>query len=326
MYSFIPIFRISLLLISTILLPFTKGRAQQEQTASSNTFMLPDSTYTIPFEWLGDSVNGQWEPHAAMLLPIQFKGSDRTFFMQFDLGSAYSMFYSGKLNLLKKDVAAFTQLEAAAMKAAMHRFQIGQLPVIAESMVFKTYGTDTATILVRGKRSLLIGTIGTDMIRDRLMIIDYPKQNIMIGPASDSALLKDMQLRPMYFAGGRILLPATILQKNTLLYFDTGTSAFSLLTDQQSYNQLAAPGTTAQVYKVNSWGNTLLAHKKPSNQFMQMASQQIAIGSVTYIEGANAAMAGQMKKAGIGGMLGNLSFLSYQLLIDTKHQRFGLKK
>lgn len=292
---------------------------------SQPALSIPEGKWTIPFYWLSDSTNGRLEPHAAMLVPVYFKGNPVPCYLQFDLGSPYTLFYTGKLRAIGKAMGMAATATDSLVKQTLNGFHLGGMLVTGSPIQWREYGNEQAVCYMEGKAIELIGTVGTDLIAGRTLWINYPEQQLEISPSLDANTPLDMPVADMYFTGGKILLPATILAKPTLLMFDTGTSAFSLLTDKANYYTLAQPGL-ASSHQVNSWGNTLTAHTAPTEHRMEMAGQQIPIRQVTYMEGASAAMVNQMQKTGMGGMLGNTPFLSYKLMIDTKNKRFGLKK
>src|SRR5687768_3536364 len=62
-----------------------------------NQLVLPAGGHTIPFEWHTGTVHGKQEPYAALLIPVTLPGQTRPYYMQFDLGSPFSMFYKEEL-------------------------------------------------------------------------------------------------------------------------------------------------------------------------------------------------------------------------------------
>jgi hypothetical protein len=120
-----------------------------------------------------------------------------------------------------------------------------------------------------------------------------------------------------------VLLPSEINGKKTVLYFDTGSSAYPLLTDKQTAESLARPGTGSTQNPVRSWNRTLTATTFETNDSISIASKKIPIKKVTYMQGASDTQIAQMMKMGIGGMTGNKLFIGSILVLDTKNKKFG---
>ncbi|MGZ3874942.1 MAG: hypothetical protein ACXVJD_18620 [Mucilaginibacter sp.] len=260
---------------------------------SSAQLSLPKDDQSVKFSWLSDTVNHKPEPFSAMLIPVKLPGCPKSFFMQFDLGAPHSMLYSQQL----KDI-------------------INQYPK-----------TDTTTFsIAKGapKNAVIIGTIGEDMIDGKTLVINYPKRELGIVTNLPEKLIQKTTLSSFMLMEGSVLIPATLNSKQTILFFDTGSSAFELLTSKTTSDQLAISNTATESYPVKSWGRTLTANTRLSDDSLTMASQKLPIGKVTYIEGASDSQVQQMLKLGIGGMIGNKLFLNRILIIDTKNKKFGI--
>ncbi|MCH5715137.1 hypothetical protein [Niabella hibiscisoli] len=121
-----------------------------------------------------------------------------------------------------------------------------------------------------------------------------------------------------------VLLPAKINAKETLLFFDTGSSMFELLTNKETCLQLAESGAKPMQHQVKSWDRTLTANTYPSTACINIVGTKLSLQSVTYMEGASTSQVERMLKAGIGGMTGNKLFLHQVLILDTKNQQFGI--
>jgi len=85
------------------------------QDTTTSQLILPGEAFEVPFIWKGDSINGQWEQHAAMLVPVKLEGCPKQFYMQFDLGAPYSVFYSNKLAAINSRHPLGMQLSDSAL-------------------------------------------------------------------------------------------------------------------------------------------------------------------------------------------------------------------
>ncbi|WP_026464407.1 hypothetical protein [Adhaeribacter aquaticus] len=300
----------------------TTGNAQALATLPENQLIFPSKTYTINFQWQGDSMQTEWEPHAALLLPVKLPNCPKQFYMQFDLGSPYSMFYSSKLKEVSTEFPHAIPLVDTATIMKNYTFTVGRMPVFAKEIQVRQMGGLKASRHAADEKTI-IGTIGADFIDGRVMVIDYPKQEITSASELPANVLLT-QLTDFIYMGRSVLLPATVRGKKTMLFFDTGSSAFELLTDKKTYSLLASPLGIPKQYQVKSWQNTLEAHTTATSDSLEMAFRHIPINRVTYIEGASNAQVQQMVQMGIGGMTGNKLFLNYRLLLDTKNKKFGI--
>jgi hypothetical protein len=168
----------------------------------------------------------------------------------------------------------------------------------------------------------IIGTLGADFIGDKTVLIDYPGKKISIGykiPEKWNLALIDFT-----YTNRSIILPALIKGKKTMLYFDSGASAFELLTNKETAVMLAAPEATPVTYPVTSWGKILTATSYASVDSIEIASVKMPLNTVTHINGASDAQVNRMMKMGIGGMTGNKLFLHSILVLDIKNKQFGI--
>jgi hypothetical protein len=189
----------------------------------------------------------------------------------------------------------------------------------------KQFGSSNVDLA--GRKPVIIGTVGTDFLDGRVVVIDYPKQVIVTGSEVPADLKKRVTDFPEFvYAGRRILLPATINRRRTILYFDSGSSAFELLTDKATCESMALLDAAPLRYAVSSWGRTMTANSFAVADSVVFGSQVVPLRQATYMEGASEAQVQQMKAFGIGGMTGNKLFLQWALVLDTKQKKFGLVK
>jgi hypothetical protein len=129
---------------------------------------------------------------------------------------------------------------------------------------------------------------------------------------------------PMRFRERRVLLPAVVAGKETTLLFDTGSSAFELLTDRRTWRRLARTGASEEIVPVSSWGDTLLAHRIASDTRIELGGADLPLGRVTFIEGTGLMQNLLMRISGMGGMTGNRLFLDRILVLDLRQERYAL--
>jgi len=312
--------KISLAIIFSLLVKF--AATQPMPQLPPNQLVLPDKAFSIPFYWKADSVGSRSEPHAALLVPVKLPGCPKQFYMQFDLGSPYSLFYKNKLAAIHSKYPRTKQSGDTSGKLANFSFKLGSTSVFAKEILVQQF--DSSSIDWGNKKGIdIIGTIGADLIDGKVAVIDYPNKKLSLADTIP-AKFSGISYSGFIYANRRVLLPAIILGKQTLLYFDTGSSMYELLTSKNSCEALAVPGSELVQNKVWSWNKYLVANTRASNDSIFVGGTKIPLHSTTYIDGTNAAQAEQMMKMGIGGMTGNKIFMQYKLVLDTRNKKFGL--
>ena len=321
------LFRLNRQRIGTLLLAFFfyqhQAQAQSPAPIADNFLERPTNSFSIPFFWQGDTINDKWEAHTAMLLPVKLKDCPRQFYIQFDLGAPSSLFYKNKMEAIRQQYPSSIPLEDSANGLSNFTFQLGDANITARQIIVQQFDTsgirwdDTSAVTI-------IGTIGADLIDERIAVIDYPRQQISLSTSLPPEIKTPLTWNNFIYAQRRILLPATIRNKTTLLYFDTGSSLYELLTDQQTAELLAIPGSPVAKSQVKSWDKYLTANSINTADSISLGGCQLPIRRATYMEGVNQSQVNQMMKMGIGGMTGNTLFLGHQLILDTRNKKFAI--
>ncbi|MGN6493090.1 MAG: hypothetical protein ACTHLE_13910 [Agriterribacter sp.] len=289
----------------------------------ASQLVLPSTDFVIRFSWQGDSASSTYEAHAAMLFPVRVKECSRTFHMQFDLGSPYSLLYKNKLEAIQRKYPAAIPSKSVNEKLENFLLTVDGTPILAKEMMVKQF--DSTAIDWEDSNGIeIIGTIGADLIDGRVAMIDYPNCRFSVLQSIPGKLMQRLSVTDFIYANRSVLLPAKIKGRETMLYFDTGSSMFELLTDKATCSELALSRTPVARFSVKSWDKTLTANMFAANESIELANTIIPLRSCTYMEGVSNAQVEYMSKMGIGGMVGNKLFLNYILVLDTQRKKFGL--
>ncbi|QHL87640.1 hypothetical protein GU926_09400 [Nibribacter ruber] len=286
----------------------------------ANQLHMANQAHYIPFVWRGDAN----DTHAFLLVPVTLPGSSKKFYMQLDTGAPYSLFYQSKVEALQKKYGNYGlhQKENGTFLEDL-KFNVGDLTVTASEIKVLANGTtginweDTTQVEV-------IGTLGSDFIENKVVAIDYSKGVIFWGDQLPKEIPASTPMLDFEFENRRVMLPSTINGKETKLMFDTGASAYELLTNQSTWKELADQGSRTDTTKVNSWGTTLTAFTVNTSKTATFGQTQIPIKQATYMEGMSFINTTLMRFSGMGGMTGNKLFLGTTLVLDTKHQKFAI--
>jgi hypothetical protein len=288
--------------------------------AAPSQLRLASQPLTVPFLWKS---NGS-EPHAFQLVPVTLKGCPKTFYLQFDTGSPYTIFYQAKLESIQKKYGHATVPHLGNGQVLKDfSFQVGSLPVTASQLPVKAIGdgvinwTDTTGIEV-------IGTLGTDFIQDKVLVLDYKKNLFSVYDELPQNLAQGTQLLDFQFNSRRILLPGQINGEETALMFDSGSSAYELLTDKSTWQEMQNPNSAVDTAHVNSWGKTLTAFTTTTSAEARFGQVTLPLRKATYLEGMSTVNQLLTAFSGLGGMTGNKLFLGHTLVLDTKHQKFAV--
>ncbi|GGF03278.1 hypothetical protein GCM10011383_12810 [Hymenobacter cavernae] len=260
--------------------------------------------------------------HAALLVPVRLAGCARTCYLQFDTGAPYSLLYAKPLAALRVAYPAMQRtllpqhdtIQNFSFNLGSGRVQAGRLPVLR-------YG---ASQLPADNSPFIIGTLGADVLANQVLVLDYPRRRFTLLPRVPDSLARQAAFVPLDFANRRVILRAALQGQAHQFLFDSGSSAFSLLTSQSTWQDLGRQAAIPQINGVNSWGKTLVAHTLPSDATLQFAGSSVPLRTVTYMEGTSLLQQALMRFSGMNGMLGNEPFRHHTIILDVQAGRFGL--
>ncbi|GAB2863618.1 hypothetical protein [Hymenobacter ruber] len=290
--------------------------------APANQLAVSQLPATTAFVWEADTTHHL--AHAALLVPVSVPGCPRTCYLQFDTGAPYTLLKSNALEVLRANFPA-TRAALQAQADTVHnlQFALGQGQVLARKIWVRPYANATQ-LPSNPNEPFIIGTLGTDIFDGRVLVIDYARQRFSLSDSVPDSLLRRAAFVPMSFKERRVLLRVGLQGQPQELMFDSGSSAFALLTAPANWQQMAQPAATAQSVPVNSWGKTLTAHTIATTAAMQFGAATVPLGTVTYIDGTTFMQRTLTRFSGMGGMLGNAPFSQHTIILDAKAGRFGV--
>lgn len=286
-------------------------------TPAPNYLQVSDESDEIPIFWWQDASS----EIAALLLPVRLRGINRTFYMQFDLGSPSTIFHRHTLSDLERHIPDLNFQIDSTNHLSDFSFEMGKITITAPKFRTINYG---ASINWTDSTSLnIIGTIGSDLIEKKLTLLDFINNTCHFGNLiSATAIHKG--LIDFSFKYRRVFFPAMINGENRKLWYDTGSSAFELLTSKATWKRMAKPEAKPVSHEVNSWGSPLMTHTIETDGIIQFDTTAIKLQSATYVEGHSFLQKIIARTTGMGGMIGNKIFMDKQVLIDCKNRKFGV--
>lgn len=277
----------------------------------------------IRFVWNKGKYGEFTEPHDAILIPVSIDGWPHRFYFQFDTGSPTSYIYQnallafeavqGKVDRIEKEDARF--LPEFEFSQDGQGFKLSMLEVLnGYGRPFIQQDTSVADIK--------IGTIGTDFIDQKIAIIDFKNQVLQLYTERPSWVDTLTGFTDFEFIGRRLLLPAQIDEQTLKLVYDTGSSAFGLITSKNRYKRYSDRSAPEITYATNSWGKSVNVYHKASNQKISIGNSLLDLERLSYV-----GMYGFLQQFAtpftqIGGWLGNKPFINSMLILDTQREEF----
>lgn len=285
-----------------------------------NTLAFEGDFHPIAFEWASEKLGGYAEPHAAILIPVSVPGISKTLFMQFDTGSPDTFLVSGALDSLKNRGVEF-ELFKKDEHSYVKEFEFG---ISGNQVVLKSGW-------VRPQRGEIdwespetrniIGSLGADFLDQKICEIDFPAEEIRFHSQRPKELDALGTFTPFKFKGRRIMLPARINGSDVEVFYDSGCSAFGLLTSKYHYSRLTNAEDKEIEFAANRHGDSVPMHHKPSDLPIKLGETEVSIQRISYAELYSFLQTTIGRFVG-GGFLGNKCLVDCNLILDTKSKEF----
>lgn len=286
---------------------------QKKFTPPENYLKVSGIAQNIPIKWITSDGNS----HSALLLPIKMNRINQTFYMQFDSGSAVTVFYKKSLKSIAQKIQNQIKIDAANNFIST-AFTIGNMRVASNTFEVLNYGEKIN--FDDPKAENIIGTIGTDLLEKRITILDFKKNQ-----CSFIENTKEDDFADFEFKKRKILIPSNIENEKLKLLYDSGTSGYELITTKEIWQQYRIKNSAVRIEKGNSWGNTLSVYSASAKKKIQFGKVILDLFEVTHIEGTSDLQKFLMKRSGMQGMIGNKLFLDHKLILDCKNEKFKLE-
>ena len=278
------------------------------------------------FEWTNDTFGGKYFERTSMNIPCKLEGLPNTFTFQFDLGAfstgvyenPYSSFYILNKELESKIKRLKSPIQFWNKNKTFQNFQINFGNYTAtnkEGFVYKDYGEKIVAPNLTD--TFHLGTIGSDLFKDKVLIIDYPNRRFAICdtiPKEFAMNLIDIELDN----NGRAILPMTIHNNSYRIMFDNGSSIFPIITEAKNIRNYSTLPDIDTI-RISTWGQTHGVTGKMIKDSFELAGQKFSNVKVY----ANHTGLGIDKQT--DGMTGNALFWNRTIVIDYRNKKFGVK-
>lgn len=284
------------------------------------------SSETIRFQWARQQFEDHLEPHSAVMMPVIIDGIPRKFYFQFDTGAPHSLIYGKPLASLIAHGANFkAEGKKGARMAKNIRLSLGGSPVdISSIAILEDYGEpidwqDTA-------KTIRLGTIGSDFIDGKVVVIDFKQQNVKIYEDRPEWMSSLSGFTPFEYQGRRLMLPVEIEGRKRQLLYDSGCSAFGLITSKHRFKKYSDKNAKELTYDANSWGAKWPIHHKASETMLDIGGNDIPLRRISYVDLYGNWQRFMTPFTRIGGFLGNKPFIGNTLILDTRKEEFLVLK
>ena len=287
----------------------------------------------IPFTWESDSISGKYFEKLAMYIPIKIDELPYKFNMQFDLGAGTTMFYGNTLKPFlyeysslnnKLDTINKIWLRGIENNPVLRNLNLRLGEVILKNIdvgLNINYGTEYILDSINSETGINIGTIGADWVQNKVLIIDYQSNRLLISDSLPTEY-QNASFENFIIDHGLIKIPFRINGKIEHLMFDTGSSIFTLTTTKQ--NALAIGGAEiADSLTVTSWGEYVTFYGLETVVPIMIGNKTIKSSIVYYTE--DTSWDEFYQRENMWGLTGNAYFFNDVVIIDYKNNRFGVK-
>jgi len=276
----------------------------QKFTPEKNYLTIKNESGNIPITWLGNDKK-------VLLVPIHFPKDSTTYYLQFDTGSPSTVLYTQSIKNIKE-----IKIDKDRAKAS---FTLGKTEIFSDRFKLINHGENYP------KDSLnIIGTLGADMLENNKTLINFKENYLVFNLSKLPSQYKD-QLMDFQFKKRKIILKGVLKGKEEKFLFDSGTSAYELLTNKETWKNLKSPNPKVIIERAQSWQKILTTYTATCHENIQFKNKAIPLHFVTYVEGFSQTQYALMRFSGMTGMLGNKIFLNNVLYIDCKNEKIALE-
>lgn len=287
-----------------------------------NYLIYSSEAKPMDFRWSSNTYGDYFEPHEAILIPVKIKGILNPLYFQFDTGAPTTFIYGNTLKSLRDAGVAIeeTVKEGRPYVQSLDFVLGGNNTSAAMIQILENYGN-----LIDQKdttRAVKIGTIGADFMDQRITLIDFKNEVIQVYNERPHWMSSLPGFQAFAFEGRRFMLPTQIAGKELELFYDSGSSAFGLITSKKRFDDYTDKNEEEVKYDGNRLDESLTIHHKSSNEIMEIGHATLPLKRISYVDIYADYQRFMTPFTRIGGWLGNKPFTESTLILDTKKEEF----
>jgi hypothetical protein len=257
-----------------------------------------------------------------MIIPLKIEGLPHNFYMQFDTGAYDSFIYGNNLKSLRAiglDIKEVVKDDVRYVESL--DFILGGNHIKASMIkIYPNYGH------FFGKNDTIsrigIGTIGSDFIVDRITAIDFKNKTIQTYNERPEWMASLPSFKAFDFPGRRIMLPVTLNNKDYEFLYDSGCSAFGLITIKSRFDKYTEESTKQIDYDAKAWEGSIPIRSKTTDKLFSIGGANLKLKRVSFVDMYSITQPLIAPFTRVGGWLGNQPFTESTLILDTKTEDF----
>ncbi|NVK52339.1 MAG: hypothetical protein HWD85_05345 [Flavobacteriaceae bacterium] len=281
------------------------------------------------FYWANDTINGKYIEKAAMFVPFNINDLRKGLFAQFDLGSNVTIIYQNnlkeipELNSLKLDSLNYQNEQGKELFIIKKsNIQIGQIQLDTLDIYgIYDYGKKFTPDTNNSPQDNSIGTIGSDILQDKVLIIDFPNQKITILDSIDEKIKSNFSLVKSKLINNRIIVPFNINGDLKHFMYDTGASLFPMVTTKSIWNY-STNKKIIDSLNVGNFGRPIKLKGAKATIVINIDKKNFNSFNIYYVK--DNLFDKMFTQIGCDGIIGNKLFFDKKILIDYKENIFGV--
>jgi len=286
----------------------------------------------IPFLWTSDSLGNRYFERTGMNIPAKIAGLPYDLNFQFDLGDIHTEIYENTLNSLYA-LNPGSERKVRKLKSFLqfwnHNKSYRNITIEAGGYLFKSancrvnpgYGNEVSKDSISMKRPVHLGSIGIDLFKDKVLVIDYPEQRFAILDTIPAGY--NINMVPVKLTNtGMLLLPMKLGGRTFDCLFDNGSSIFQLIGSSTRISDYSKEKDNDSL-PVSSWGviHNMTGRRIPGA--LEIGGQKFYD---TEIYADHRKEVQEKKSTDIPYLVtGNALFWNRTIIIDFRNKRFGVK-
>ena len=271
----------------------------------------------IKFLWISDSMGNRNFERSGMNVPVKIAGLPYNF-------TSLNVVYAANPSLEKK-VARLRSLFQFWNNNKSYKdisIEVGRYIFKSKDCyVHRNYGEDLNKDSILKSPALHIGSIGIDLFKNKVLIINYPLQQFCIAdtvPAAYKVNMVPIELN----AAGMVLLPMKLRGRLYNCLFDNGSSIFQLIGSSTRIDEYSTAKDN-DTLPVSSWGTIHNMTGRKMTDTVEIAGQKF------YDVEIYADHRKEFQESAITDkpylVTGNALFWNKTIIIDFRNKRFGIK-
>jgi hypothetical protein len=293
----------------------------------------PEELHYAPIYWHLDSLGDKKPEKTSVFVPVKVNGISENLYMQFDLGSTITGFYGETLKALQKE---YSRLDTHMVKGKKSRYFADASIKINKNTSLKAdrlylwenmgqNNLDTTLVKLfrdgESHSSVILGTMGYDMIGDQILILDFKKDRY----ALTNHLPSKIQEKIEFIEGADVekypvLLPLRFGKRRITLIYDTGAGNSPIMTGTNRLKRLTSDShPLRKVGDASRFGEEHNLYKVEDTRSLRMDGFNYG-----KVDAYGLKIFNKLWLAGVYGFTGNYFFKDCIVVIDRKNNRFGI--